>query len=112
MLAKVRLVVEHRGASCGLAGGKRRAGSDDARSVIPLLRALSCGLIPHVWMPYESPVSVLFETLTDGGGGRWLVTLSYGRSGARLFLVLCVGAVDVWVVVYFFLFPGYGLLGL
>ena len=70
-------VVGHR-ASRGLAGGERRvktqpgltlAGNDDVRSVIPLLRELSCRLIPQVWMSGESPVSVLFETLTDSGGG-------------------------------------------
>uniref|UniRef100_A0A0E0DS00 Uncharacterized protein n=1 Tax=Oryza meridionalis TaxID=40149 RepID=A0A0E0DS00_9ORYZ len=36
-----------------------------------------------------------------------LVTLSGGRSGASLLLGLCVGDVGVWVVVLFFLFPGY-----
>jgi hypothetical protein len=38
-------------------------------SVIPLLRALSCRLAPQGWLPSESSVSALFETLTDGGGG-------------------------------------------
>uniref|UniRef100_A0A0E0J344 Uncharacterized protein n=1 Tax=Oryza nivara TaxID=4536 RepID=A0A0E0J344_ORYNI len=46
-----------------------RAGNIEARSVILLLRALSYCLIPRVWMSGESLVSVLFETLTDGGGG-------------------------------------------
>jgi hypothetical protein len=77
-------VVEHRGASRGLAGGERRvktqpslgrAGNDDARSVIPLLRALSCRLIPRVWTLGESPVSVLFETLTDDGGSVFVASL-------------------------------------
>uniref|UniRef100_A0A0E0P8V4 Uncharacterized protein n=1 Tax=Oryza rufipogon TaxID=4529 RepID=A0A0E0P8V4_ORYRU len=35
------------------------------------------------------------------------VWLSGGRSGASLFLGLCVGDVGMWVVVFFFLFPGY-----
>uniref|UniRef100_A0A0D3FK44 Uncharacterized protein n=1 Tax=Oryza barthii TaxID=65489 RepID=A0A0D3FK44_9ORYZ len=35
------------------------------------------------------------------------ITLSSGRSGASLLLGLCVGDVGVWVVVSFFLFPGY-----
>ncbi len=61
-------VVEHRGIRRGLASGERmvkaqpglsRANNDDAQSVIPLLRALSCCFIPHVWMLGESPVSVL-----------------------------------------------------
>uniref|UniRef100_A0A0E0AZH4 Uncharacterized protein n=1 Tax=Oryza glumipatula TaxID=40148 RepID=A0A0E0AZH4_9ORYZ len=55
--------------SGGTQPGLGQAGSDDARSVIPLLRALSCHLILHVWMPGESPSSVLFETFTDGTGG-------------------------------------------
>uniref|UniRef100_A0A0E0PVC4 Uncharacterized protein n=1 Tax=Oryza rufipogon TaxID=4529 RepID=A0A0E0PVC4_ORYRU len=52
-------------AARGFAGGERRvktqpgldrAGNDDARSVMPLLRTLSCRhLIPHAWMPGESP---------------------------------------------------------
>uniref|UniRef100_A0A0D3FGD6 Uncharacterized protein n=1 Tax=Oryza barthii TaxID=65489 RepID=A0A0D3FGD6_9ORYZ len=47
------------------------------------------------------------------GGDLWRsVTLSGGRSGASLFLSLCVGDVGVWVVVYFFLFPGYDPPGL
>uniref|UniRef100_A0A0E0D6N1 Uncharacterized protein n=1 Tax=Oryza meridionalis TaxID=40149 RepID=A0A0E0D6N1_9ORYZ len=40
------------------------------------------------------------------------VTLSSGRSGGSLLLGLCVGDVGVWVVVYFFLFPGYDPPGL
>uniref|UniRef100_A0A0D3HSV7 Uncharacterized protein n=1 Tax=Oryza barthii TaxID=65489 RepID=A0A0D3HSV7_9ORYZ len=38
---------------------------------------------------------------------RWSVMLSGGRFGVSLLPVLCVGVVSVWVVVYFFLFPGY-----
>ena len=38
--------------------------------------------------------------------------LSGGRSDASLLLGLYVGAVGVWVVVYFFSFPGYDLPGL
>uniref|UniRef100_A0A0E0QY76 Uncharacterized protein n=1 Tax=Oryza rufipogon TaxID=4529 RepID=A0A0E0QY76_ORYRU len=40
------------------------------------------------------------------------VTLSGGRSGACLLVGLCVDIVDVWVVIYFFLFPGYDPPGL
>uniref|UniRef100_A0A0E0EQ39 Uncharacterized protein n=1 Tax=Oryza meridionalis TaxID=40149 RepID=A0A0E0EQ39_9ORYZ len=40
------------------------------------------------------------------------VMLSDGRSGANLLLVVCVGAVGVWVVVYCFLSPGYDPPGL
>uniref|UniRef100_A0A0E0NC15 Uncharacterized protein n=1 Tax=Oryza rufipogon TaxID=4529 RepID=A0A0E0NC15_ORYRU len=75
------MVVEHRSASCGLAGGDWRvktqpsldqAGNDDRRSVM----------------------------------------LSGGRFGASLLLDLCVGVAGVWVVVYFFSFPGYDFPGL
>uniref|UniRef100_A0A0E0Q616 Uncharacterized protein n=1 Tax=Oryza rufipogon TaxID=4529 RepID=A0A0E0Q616_ORYRU len=61
-----------------------------------------------------------FESPTDSDGGfpslisletsfrhplRRSVTLSRGRSSASLLSDLCVGAVGVYVVVYFFLFP-------
>uniref|UniRef100_A0A0E0BVS4 Uncharacterized protein n=1 Tax=Oryza glumipatula TaxID=40148 RepID=A0A0E0BVS4_9ORYZ len=50
----------------------------------------------------------------DVGGGEELrsVTLSGGRSGVSLLPGLCDGYVAVWVVVYFFLFPGYDPSGL
>uniref|UniRef100_A0A0D3H0K8 Uncharacterized protein n=1 Tax=Oryza barthii TaxID=65489 RepID=A0A0D3H0K8_9ORYZ len=97
-------MVEHRCVSRGLAGGERPVktqpglGWTDNNGSFPLLRALSCCLIPQGWLPGES----LWRS----------VTLSGGRSGASLLPDLCVGAVGVWVVVYFFLFPGYDPPGL
>uniref|UniRef100_A0A0E0H0X8 Uncharacterized protein n=1 Tax=Oryza nivara TaxID=4536 RepID=A0A0E0H0X8_ORYNI len=106
----------------------------------PLLRALSCCLIPQGWLPGESPV--LAPLSPDGRRRRFTIAslleyvvlvspsrslsidwckhtlgvgfvlvvrrrsvkLSGGQSGVSLLPVLCVGAVGVWVVVYFSFF--------
>uniref|UniRef100_A0A0E0IG23 Uncharacterized protein n=1 Tax=Oryza nivara TaxID=4536 RepID=A0A0E0IG23_ORYNI len=47
----------------------------------------------------------LYKLATSEGLGRAFG----GQSGASLLLVLCVGAVDMWVMVYFFSFPSYDL---
>uniref|UniRef100_A0A0D9ZZ42 Uncharacterized protein n=1 Tax=Oryza glumipatula TaxID=40148 RepID=A0A0D9ZZ42_9ORYZ len=64
--------------------GLGRANNDGS---FPLLRALSCRLTPQGGLPGESP---------------WRsVTLSGDWSGVSLLPDLCIGAVGVWVMIYF-----------
>nr|BAC84364.1 hypothetical protein [Oryza sativa Japonica Group] len=63
----------------GSAGRRRRpAGNDGFQSITPFFghcRAIPC---PLVRLPGEKPVSVLFETLTDSGGGAFVIYLLGG----------------------------------
>uniref|UniRef100_A0A0E0QKB4 Uncharacterized protein n=1 Tax=Oryza rufipogon TaxID=4529 RepID=A0A0E0QKB4_ORYRU len=97
--------MEHRCVSRGLAGDELRVktqpglGRTDNDGSFPLLRALSCRLIPQGWLPSESPILALLSPCRTAVT-RWSVTLSGDRSSASLLPDLCVGNVGVWVVFY------------